>query len=172
MAMNERERMEKVVREREESDVTMRRGVATDIRPEMSDRPVTVEEMRTMIRGEVPGVTPRTWWLPITGGILSVLAGAWNVLVGLAAMISVPFISSLLTSLGFSTGIGIGVGALLFILGIVSIIGGAVAIRRRFWGLALAGSITSLVPSPVLFPMLFGVLSLVFVSLGKPEFRK
>jgi hypothetical protein len=54
---------------------------------------------------------------------------------------------------------------LLLVLGIVAIIGGISAIRRKSFGLSLAGAICAL-PSGIL-----GVLAIIFVSLGKREFR-
>jgi hypothetical protein len=59
-------------------------------------------------------------------------------------------------------------------LGLIAIVGGIFAIRRKFWGLALAGAICAIVPphpwgyltwTPVL-----GILAVVFVALSKNEF--
>jgi len=50
-------------------------------------------------------------------------------------------------------------------LGIVSIVGGISAIRRKRFGLSLAGAICA-VPSGTL-----GIMAVVFVGLGKREFR-
>ena len=58
------------------------------------------------------------------------------------------------------------IGAPLIILGIVAIVGGVYALRRRLWGLALAGSICTLVG-----PWLLGILAIIFVILGKGEFE-
>ena len=54
-------------------------------------------------------------------------------------------------------------------LGIVAVIGGIFALRRRAWGLALTGAILSLPLMPPLGPVL-GILSIIFVSKGKGEF--
>jgi len=59
------------------------------------------------------------------------------------------------------------IGAVSLTFGIIALVGGIQAIRRRTWGLALAGSILAL-PSAVLL----GILSIIFVSLGKKEFAK
>jgi hypothetical protein len=53
------------------------------------------------------------------------------------------------------------------ILGIVSILGGVAATRKKNWGLALAGSITGIL---VFFPT--GIPAVIFVSIGKPEFTR
>ena len=51
------------------------------------------------------------------------------------------------------------------VLGIVSIVGGISAIRRKRFGLSLAGAICA-VPSGIL-----GTMAVVFVGLGKREFK-
>ena len=52
-------------------------------------------------------------------------------------------------------------------VGIVAIIGGVYAIRRRNWGLALAGSILAV---PGIPPA--GVLALVLVAISRKEFNR
>ncbi len=56
-------------------------------------------------------------------------------------------------------------GAMLVVLGIIAIAGGISALRRKSFGLALAGAICAL-PASVI-----GLLSLIFVALGKGEFE-
>jgi len=56
------------------------------------------------------------------------------------------------------------IGGLILVLGIIAIAGGFSAIRRKSFGLALAGAICAL-PSVIL-----GILAVIFVSLGKREF--
>jgi hypothetical protein len=56
-------------------------------------------------------------------------------------------------------------GGLLLALGILAIAGGILAIRRKMFGLSLAGAICAL-PKGIL-----GILAVIFVSLGKREFR-
>ena len=101
-------------------------------------------------------------WKPTTAGILCIIAGAIGVITG----IIVAAISGIIaTFLGIAlTGV-FGVPPL--ILGIIAIIGGIYALRRRVWGLALAGSICALIgPGTIL-----GILAIIFVSLGKGEFE-
>jgi hypothetical protein len=57
------------------------------------------------------------------------------------------------------------VGVPLLVLGIIAIVGGVSAIRRKSFGLSLAGAICAL-PSNIL-----GILAIIFVSLSKREFR-
>ena len=55
-------------------------------------------------------------------------------------------------------------GAFFVILGIVAVVGGISAIRRKRFGLSLAGAICALLSG------LMGVLAVIFVVLGKREF--
>jgi hypothetical protein len=101
-------------------------------------------------------------WKPTVAGILAIIAGALELIIGAVFAIGV----------GFGAGI-IGMGWLsaifapLIILGIVAILGGIYALMRRIWGLALAGSICALI-GPW---FILGILAIIFVSLGKREFN-
>jgi len=114
------------------------------------------------------------------GGILSIIVGAFEVLGGaMMALIClrIPLRLGLLSFLPvvprpwFEHCIGvipvwlIIVGGLLVVLGIIAIVGGVSAIRRRSFGLSLAGAICALIPLNLL-----GLLAVIFVSLGKREF--
>ena len=55
-------------------------------------------------------------------------------------------------------------GIVLGVLGILAIAGGISAIRRKSFGLSLAGAICALPSCPL------GILAVIFVSLGKREF--
>ncbi len=55
-------------------------------------------------------------------------------------------------------------GVVILVLGIIAIAGGVSALRRRMFGLALAGAICSL-------PLrLLGILAIIFISVSKKEF--
>ena len=54
----------------------------------------------------------------------------------------------------------------LIIIGIVAIVGGIYSLRRRIWGLALAGSICSLI-----CVWFLGIPAIIFVVMGKSEFE-
>lgn len=57
------------------------------------------------------------------------------------------------------------IGGCLGVLGIVAVVGGVSAIRRKSVGLSLAGAICAL-------PSVFvGILAVIFVALGKREFK-
>jgi len=100
-------------------------------------------------------------WKPTVGGILAIIAGALQVIFGIVV--------AAVGSLAWFIGIGwLGaIGAPLIIVGIIAIVGGIYALKRRIWGLALAGSICALV-GPW---FILGVLAIIFVSLGKREFK-
>ena len=59
------------------------------------------------------------------------------------------------------------VAGILLVLGIIAIVGGVSAVRRKSFGLSLAGAICALIPVPL---SLLGLLAVIFVSLGKREF--
>jgi len=113
------------------------------------------------------------------GGILSIIVGAFEIISGGALVVLgiigyMPFwesLSSLLPSYGgalsmhiFPMWMIIG-GGILVVLGIIAIAGGISAVKRKSFGLSLAGAICALIPCNIL-----GLLAIVFVSLGKREF--
>jgi hypothetical protein len=100
-------------------------------------------------------------WKPTTAGILCIIAGAIGVMTGIVVAV-VGSIGWFFWTPWFSA-----IGAPIIILGIIAIVGGSCALRRRVWGLALAGSICALLgPLAIL-----GILAIIFVSLGKGEFE-
>jgi len=101
-------------------------------------------------------------WKPTTAGILSIISGALTVLTGLLLAVA----GTALGGIFGMSGLFGAVGVIPVILGIVSIVGGIYALRRKSWGLALAGSICAL---SVWF---LGIPAIVFVVIGKDEFNK
>jgi hypothetical protein len=100
-------------------------------------------------------------WKPTVGGILAIVAGALQVIMGIA-IAAVGGIGGAFIGMGWLSAIG----APLIILGIIAIVGGIYALKRRIWGLALAGSICALIG-----PWILGIPAIVFVALGKGEFK-
>jgi hypothetical protein len=101
-------------------------------------------------------------WKPTTAGILCIIGGAISVITGIVIAV-VGGIGSIFIGLGWLSAIG----APIIVLGIIAIVGGSCALRRRVWGLALAGSICALLgPWAIL-----GILAIIFVSMGKGEFE-
>lgn len=109
-----------------------------------------------------PTVTPpNRSWMPVTAGILSIIAGAADLFIGL-------FVSTFLIAVSSGGALGLGAfGVPLMIFGVLAIIGGIFAIQKRTWPLALIGAICALMwPLTVL-----GILAIIFVSIGKSEFK-
>jgi uncharacterized membrane protein len=101
-------------------------------------------------------------WKPTVAGILSIIAGAFSLLVGLGAVIKAERAVRILFHWRVET-----IGILAIVLGIIAIVGGIFAIKRQVWGLALAGAICALFPPHV---SVLGILAIVFVALSKDEF--
>jgi hypothetical protein len=57
------------------------------------------------------------------------------------------------------------ISAVIIILGVLGIIGGVFALKRKYWGWALAGAIASTI---TFFPC--GIAAIIMVSLGQSEF--
>ena len=106
-------------------------------------------------------------WMPLTAGILELIIGIPGLIVGLIAVA----VGSFLTF--FVAGLGGLIGAPIVVLSIVAIIGGVFAIRKRVWGLALAGAICGfIVGLPLVAPaILLGIPAIIFVALGKRQFE-
>jgi len=103
-----------------------------------------------------------TTWKPTTAGILSIIAGAIGVISGIRVAVFGGIIGTFFGMAWLGA-----FGIPLIILGVVALVGGIYALRRRVWGLALAGSICALIgPWAIL-----GILAIIFVSLGKGEFE-
>ena len=113
------------------------------------------------------------------GGILSIIGGTFEVIGGVIMMVLTMRAGILLrlALIPFHHGDWweriipvlptwlIIVGVPILVLGIVAIIGGVSALRRKSFGLSLAGAICAL-PSSIL-----GILAVIFVSLSKREFE-
>jgi len=125
------------------------------------------------------------------GGILSIVSGVSEATWGAITVSSTIANIELLKVLPPSTFLGInwmiGTGVSIFALGIVAIIGGVSATRRRIFGLSLAGAICCQVSSVIYEVMSFigvwlsgviwalawlilGLLAVIFVAMGKREF--
>jgi len=112
---------------------------------------------------------PRTWKtraagvIAIVSGVLAVTEWVWFAVIEILA--------DNLSALG-------GIVAAAFIVaigtGIVAIIGGVFALKRRRWGLALAGSICAIfavVFLPILVNVPFAIAAIVLIVLGRGEFE-
>ena len=107
--------------------------------------------------------------MPLTAGVLDITAGAFAVIFGIVVatlgILGGGFVAVIgLPAIGW---IGAGFAAIPLFVGIMAIIGGVYALKRRIWGLALAGTICSL-----LCVWFLGIPAIIFVILGKGEFQK
>jgi len=114
-------------------------------------------------------------WMPATAGILDIISGSFGLFAGMILLVlgtlgseilrffevGIPEISPAVILALFSA-----VAVPLAIAGILAIVGGIYAIRRKMWGLALAGSIAAFFPS-----WLLGIAAIVFTILSKKEFE-
>jgi len=84
----------------------------------------------------------QTTWKPTVAGALSIAAGALNMLVAVAMSLFMPVAAPFYTAF-----MAVGILLVLFLAtGIVAIIGGIQCLKRRRWGLALAGAICGMMP--------------------------
>ena len=116
-------------------------------------------------------------WKPTTAGILSIVAGAGGLIGGIVVVALGSILGGILGSvpefLGGEEiditliifGLFRAIGAPIIVIGAIAIAGGVFALRRRIWGLALAGAILALFCEPLL-----GILAIIFVAMGKEEF--
>jgi hypothetical protein len=88
-------------------------------------------------------------WKPTTAGILCIIAGIIGVIPGIVIMAD--------SSFGM-------LGAPSIVLGIIAIIGGIHALKRKRWGLALAGSIFALFGFAG-FLVIFGLLVVTYADM-------
>ena len=103
---------------------------------------------------------------PLIAGWLDIIAGVvWLLAAGFAVLVAIGF------SVGFGAPHGIYllrfwiVLVVLAVIGLMDIVGGICAIRRRRWFLALIGSITAI-------PVGLGIAALILMLLSKDEFRE
>ena len=102
-------------------------------------------------------------WKPTTAGTLNIISGCFGI-VGGVYIANVGGLEWDLPALVVAI-VGV-VGISRIVLGVIALIGGIFARRRKLWELALAGSILAILCAPPL-----GVLSTIFVSMSKKEFK-
>lgn len=112
-------------------------------------------------------------WMPKTAGILDIVAGAFSLIALFLLGMGIMFFSIAGAS---STPLPIGASEMMVIfwiiavpkalLSILAIIGGVYALKKRVWGLALAGSIAAIFSAFIL-----GVASIIFTIMSKDQFE-
>jgi hypothetical protein len=115
----------------------------------------------------------------LIGGILSIASGVIGVLYGIFIAVLIPFFLNFMTTSPYTPGMGplprdfftmmviiySVMGGAIALVGILGIVGGVLALKRKVWGLALAGAVAGAI---TFFPC--GIAAVILVSLGKPEF--
>lgn len=113
--------------------------------------------------------------LPTAGGVLLLIAG----IIALINWIWVAFVAGTIGGMMTAIpGLG-GFGAIMIVCGVVGIIfsiialvGGVMAIQRKMWGLALAGSILGLFTIGFVFvSSILSLIALILIALSKSEFQ-
>ena len=100
--------------------------------------------------------------MPIAAGILSIIAGFLGFFLGI-------FLATIMEATWWEEGafgFGLFFGVPIIIFGIIAIVGGVYALRRRIWGLALAGSICAFLGAWFL-----GIPAIILIALSKKEFK-
>jgi hypothetical protein len=112
------------------------------------------------------------------GGILSIISGAIGVLGAIVLLFFTTLFGAIFTDpyFGISDGTEVlpliaavygAIGVVLLIFSVVAIIGGVYALKKRLWGMALAGAICGLLS---FWPT--GIAAIILISIGKNEFNK
>jgi hypothetical protein len=109
-------------------------------------------------------------WMSTVGGILCLVTGTWGVMSGaLLLAITASYPTAWIQFNPFQTVILNRLAPLGIALGVVAVVGGVSALRRRRWGLALAGAIcTAMIPPP----FFLGVLAIIFLAVSRPDFEQ
>jgi uncharacterized membrane protein HdeD (DUF308 family) len=113
------------------------------------------------------------------GGILSIVSSALGILYGLFIMATPLWLNYLIDSttgrmtqedtqvLTIMSTMYVVMGAFVLLIGVLGIVGGIYAIKRRMWGLALTGAIAG---SMIFYPL--GIVAVILVSMAQQEFAK
>ena len=104
-------------------------------------------------------------WMPLTAGILDLIAGVPALIIGILFLTDAEVPSWLSGVVGFGVLMGTTV-ALVTIFAVIAVVGGVFALRKRTWGLALAGSIFA-----VFCAWILGIPAIVFTVMGKKHFK-
>ena len=96
----------------------------------------------------------------IPKGVLNIVTGALHIIGFLGIMISLVVVPS---NIGVILAT---VGIYLLVTGVVALLGGIYALQRKKWGLALAGSIITILGFTIL-----GIVATVLIALSKEEFE-
>jgi len=103
--------------------------------------------------------------MPLMAGILDLVAGIPVLIIGILFLTDAEVPGWLSGVVGFGVLTGTTV-ALVTIFAVIAIVGGVFALRKRIWGLALAGSICALFCA-----WIFAIPAIVLTVMGKKYFK-
>jgi hypothetical protein len=111
--------------------------------------------------------------LSIIGGVLEIIGGGIAVammmqdvkLGPLVPILPIPFIPGSEIWITYVQNRFVNVAIIVMVLGAMAIVGGISALRKKRFGLSLAGAIC------ILPTVLLGILAVIFIALGKREFE-
>jgi len=98
--------------------------------------------------------------LPVAGGVLIIIASLAYFAIG--GVIAAGSTLALFGTFGVSS-IGVLCGVILIILGVIALMGGAFAIMRKHFGLAILGGV-------LVIPSILGLIGLILVAVGHDSF--
>lgn len=117
-------------------------------------------------------------WKPRTAGIMTVVSGCYGISLGAALRQGPAFLKQFLGAIwigsapfdmGGDTASELAAYGILYIVfGVIAVLGGIYALRRKIWGLALAGAILTLWMIP--FGTVLGILTIVFLGKSRSDF--
>jgi hypothetical protein len=115
-----------------------------------------------------------TKWMPAVAGILDIITGVLSLAVTLIlALVAGIFFQSSYDSYSGQEFSAVVIWLVIFlpffIISLLAIIGGIFALKKKVWGLALAGSICSIL---TIWGWFMGIASVIFVSLSHCEFNQ
>jgi len=106
-------------------------------------------------------------WMPVVAGVLGLIISIPGLIIGVA------FAAFGWLAFWVAGWLSLLLGGPMIVLGIIGIVGSICALRRRGWGIALAGAICALVIAlPPVIPAIFlGIPAVVLIVLGKDRFE-
>ena len=112
-------------------------------------------------------------WMPPTSGIINIIVGAIELLMAIIMIIIGAVGAALLMNLAnlevpawIVGALLIGCGVVYLIFGILAVVGGYYALKRKSWGMALTGGIMGVF---LFWPL--AAASIVFLVLSRREFK-
>ncbi|MCX6004454.1 MAG: hypothetical protein NT082_02100 [Chloroflexi bacterium] len=105
-------------------------------------------------------------WRSLTAGVLDIVAGAGMLFVCFWLILAGGITSVISDVPQWLPGMMFSIASTLAVVAILAGIGGIFAIKRKVWGLALAGAIATFICC-----FLFGIISIILTAISKDEFK-